>query len=210
MTFWNMLKPAPRRGRRLRLAALCLAAVSLTGCASLLGGGDKPIPTFDLSAPTGFTAPRGGTGQLVVATPTALAVLDTEKILVQPAPGQISYLGSAQWSDRLPALFQARLLETFENASRARSVARPGERIVADYLLLTDIRMFGLEAGASPQAVVDVSAKVVNDRTGRILAAQVFTARVPAAGTKGPEVALALDQAADTVFTDLVKWAARF
>lgn len=187
------------------------AALMLGGCASVLGGGDKAIPTFDLTAPTGFTAPRSGSGQLVVSTPTALAVLDTEKIVVEPGPGQITYLDKAQWSDRLPALFQARLIEAFENSSRARAVARPGDRIVADYLLLTDIRAFGIQTfQGGPEAVVEISGKIVRDNAGRIVAAKVFSARVPAAGTGGTEATAALDQASDQVFVEMVKWASRF
>ena len=187
------------------------AALMLGGCASVLGGGDKAIPTFDLTAPTGFNAPRSGSGQLVVSTPTALAVLDTEKIVVEPGPGQITYLDKAQWSDRLPALFQARLIEAFENSSRARAVARPGDRIVADYLLLTDIRAFSIQTfQGGPEAVVEISAKIVRDNAGRIDAAKVFSARVPAAGTGGAEATTALDAASDKVFVEMVNWAARF
>lgn len=194
------------------IAAKLALALSLGGCAALLGGGDKPIPTFDLSAPGDFTAPRTGQGQLIVAAPTALAVLDTEKIMVEPAPGQITYLSDAQWSDRLPALFQARLLESFENGNRARSVSRPGVGVTADYVLLTDLRSFGIQVvEGSSQAVVEVSAKVLNDRSGRIVAAELFRARVPAAAVNGPNATRALDEASDQVFIAIVKWAsARF
>lgn len=193
------------------VVAAMAAALLLGGCASLLGGGDKAIPTFDLTAPTDFTAPRAGSGQLVISTPTALAVLDTEKIVVEPGPGQITYLDKAQWSDRLPALFQARLIEAFENGSRGRAVARPGDRIVADYLLLTDIRSFGIQTfQGGPEAVVEVSAKIVRDNAGRIVSAKVFTARVPAAGTSGVDATAALDQASDQVFVEIVNWASRF
>lgn len=192
--------------------ALQLALASmLGGCAALLGGGTKPVPTFDLTAPTDFTARRAGFGQIAVGAPTALAVLDTEKILVEAAPGQITYLPDAQWSDRLPALFQARLIESFENGSRARSVTRPGSGVRADFVLLTDLRAFGVLAFQGNEAVVEVSAKIVNDSTGRIVAAQVFTGRVAASAMNGPAVTAALDAASDQVFIELVKWAsARF
>jgi len=193
-------------------AAAMVIALGLGGCAQLLAGGDKAMPTFDLTAPAGFSVPRSGAGQLVVATPTALQVLDTERIVVEPAAGQITYLDKAQWSDRLPPLFQARLIQSFENASRGRAVARPGDSVVANYTLLTDIRSFGIQAFAEggAEAVVEVSAKIVSAEAGRILAARVFTARVPAAGTKGAEATQALDEASDKVFVDIVVWASRF
>lgn len=193
-------------------ATAIMIALSLGGCAQMLAGGDKAVPTFDLTAPSGFTAPRSGAGQLVVASPTALQVLDTERIVVEPASGQITYLDKAQWSDRLPALFQARLIQSFENASRGRSVGRPGDSIVANYTLLTDIRSFGIQAFAEggPEAVVEVSAKIVSADGGRILAARVFKARVSASGTSGAEATQALDAASDQVFVEIVAWASRF
>ncbi|MCJ8141330.1 ABC-type transport auxiliary lipoprotein family protein [Ancylobacter sp. A5.8] len=177
------------------------------GCASVLGS--KPVPTFDLTAPTDFRAPRAGRGQLVVAAPTALQVLDTQQIVVEPAAGQINYLGGAQWADSLPALFQARLIESFQNGSRGSSVGRASDGIVAEYALLTDIRSFGLQTFQGNEAVVEVFAKIVRASDGRIIGSQLFKARAPASGTAGPEVTRALDEAADTVLVELVDWASR-
>ena len=197
-----------RPGRVVGAAGLLMLALSLGGCGTLLSGGDKAVPTFDLSAPADFNAPRRGTGLLVVGPPTALAVLDTERIVVEPQPGQITYLDQAQWSDRLPALFQARLIESFENGNRARSVGRAGDGLSADYTLLSDLRAFGIRTyDGGPVAVVEVSVKIVGANSGRIVAAQVFTARAPAASTSGPDATAALDQASDQVFVELVRWA---
>ncbi|MBS7546070.1 membrane integrity-associated transporter subunit PqiC [Ancylobacter oerskovii] len=194
------------RRRRLRAAAAVFAvSLALGGCASLLGS--KPIPTFDLSAPTGFSAPRAMPGVLAVSTPAALQVLDTQQIVVEPRPGQITYLGDAQWSDRLPALFQARLIETFENAGGGRSVTRAGDGVTADYQLLTDIRSFGLRTHDGIEAVVEISARIVAGSSGRIVAARVFTGRAAASGTSGPEATRALDEASDQALIELVSWA---
>ncbi|MBS7536252.1 membrane integrity-associated transporter subunit PqiC [Ancylobacter sonchi] len=195
-------------GRRRRLggvAAALAVSLALGGCASLLGS--KPIPTFDLSAPSGFTAPRSMPGVLAVSTPAALQVLDTQQIVVEPRPGQITYLGDAQWSDRLPALLQARLIETFENGAGGRWVVRAGDGVSSDYQLLTDIRSFGLRTHDGVEAVVEISARIVAGTSGRIVAARVFTGRAPAAGTSGPEATRALDEASDQVLIELVTWA---
>ncbi|WP_245504841.1 ABC-type transport auxiliary lipoprotein family protein [Aquabacter spiritensis] len=190
----NPLRPSLRVG----VAGLCLL---LAGC------GTAPVPTFDLSAPTAFSA-RGGGGQLVVVTPTALAALDTQQILVEPAPGQVTYLPEAQWSDRLPALLQARLIEAFENGSKIRRVARPNDGVAADYQLNVDIRTFGVQiAAGAPDAVVSLSVKVIATASGHIVAAQVFSARVPVSAMNGAGVTAALDAASDTVLRDIVIWA---
>ncbi len=186
--------------------AALLAALFLSAC------GSTPTPTFDLSAPSAFAAGGGGAGQLVVVTPTALAALDTERILVEPAPGQITYLPEAQWSDRLPALLQARAIQAFENGSKLRRVARPGDGIQPDYQLNLDIRTFGVKVTAgAPEAVVELSAKVIGVTAGKILAARVFSARVPVTNMNGAGVTAALDAASNKVLTDIVVWAsARF
>lgn len=188
--------------RMLAVFLLLGAALSLAAC------GSTPTPTYNLTAPAGFTAGGSGNGQLVVVAPTALAVLNTDKIMVEAGAGQVAYLADAQWSDSLPALLHARTIQAFENASKLRRVARPGDGVNADYTLVTDIRTFALRiTDQGPVAVVELSAKVIGTQSGRILAAQVFRAAVPAASTAGPAATAALDQAQEQVLVQMVRWA---
>ncbi len=207
----TLSEPRGRNVCRSRHASVLMRALPLALSLALAACASAPVPTFDLSAPNGFKA-SGGSGQLIVVSPTALAALDTEKIMVEPAPGQINYLPDAQWSDRLPALLQARTVQAFENGSKLRRVARPGDGISADYQLNLDVRTFGVQVLAgSPDAVVELSAKVIGIASGKILAAQVFSARVPVSAMNGANVTAALDAASNKVLTDIVRWAsARF
>ncbi|WP_296584635.1 ABC-type transport auxiliary lipoprotein family protein [Xanthobacter sp.] len=199
----DVLTQAASLARRLLAASLFVgAALSLAAC------GSTPTPTYNLTAPGGFTAGGSGNGQLVVVAPTALAVLNTDKIMVEPGAGQVAYLADAQWSDNLPALLHARTIQAFENASKLRRVARPGDGVNADYTLVTDIRTFALRiADQGPVAVVEISAKLIGTQSGRILAAQVFRAAVPAASSAGPAATVALDQAQEQVLVQMVRWA---
>jgi cholesterol transport system auxiliary component len=167
----------------------------------------SPTPTtFDLTAPRQRAGGGGAIGgQIVVAEPVAVQVLEAERIIVKDANGAVSFLGGAQWADRLPRLVQARLIQTFENASRIRAVSRPGDRIVADYQLNTDIRAFQIDA-ATGHAVVEISARLVNDRSGRIALARVFTGRVPVATIDPGNAAQALDRALSIVLLSIVRW----
>lgn len=188
--------------RALRLSAALVLALALGAC------GSTPVPTYNLSAPSGFAAGGSGSGQLVVVAPTALAVLNTDKIMVEAGAGQVAYLADAQWSDNLPALLQARTIQAFENASKLRRVARPSDGINADYSLVIDIRTFALRiTEQGPVAVVELSAKLIGTQSGRILAAQVFRAGVPAGSTAGPVATAALDQAQEQVLVQMVRWA---
>jgi cholesterol transport system auxiliary component len=177
--------------------ALCLA---LGAC-----GGSAPPATFDLVAPRDGITQSRGRGLLVVAEPTALAAYDSNRILVQTTRGGIAYIPDAQFSDRLPKLLQVRLIQTFENGSRIAAVGRPGDRLVPSSQLNWEIRSFGLDEKTG-EAVAEVSLKIVNDRSGRILAGTILTSRIPAGGSDGPTVAAALDLATQALLRDIVRW----
>ncbi len=186
-----------QRGARLGLIAglaICVAACSLPA---------QPVPTYDLIAPRDFGKLRPARGLIEVTVPSALQVLDTEKIVAEPSTGVVTYLSDAQWSDRLPKLLQARMIEAFENSSRIRTVARAGDRVSADAQLVTDIRQFGIEGN---QAVVELSVKLIGTRGGRINAAKIFVGRVSAPATSGGAAAAAINDALNIVLVDLVKW----
>jgi cholesterol transport system auxiliary component len=189
---------------RLRATWLALAgAVLLSGC----GGGAAPT-TYDLSAPRDFGRIGRSGGILIVAQPTTVQTLDSDRLIVKDSSGALSFLGGAQWADRVPNLVQTRLIQTFENGSRIAAVARPGERITGDLQLNTDIRSFNIDAGTR-QAVVEITAKIVGDRSGEIRRARLFSARVPAASADAGAAAQALDRALSQVLIEIVRWAGR-
>lgn len=163
--------------------------------------------TYDLTAPASIGSVSGLRAQLVINEPTTVQALDSDRILVREGSA-LSYLRDAQWADRLPKLFQTRLIQTFENASRLGRVGRPGDRIVPDLALSTDIRSFGIETETN-QAVVEVTVRIIGDRSGKVTAARGFAARVPIASISGPAAAQALDAAMSQVLRDIVRWDGR-
>lgn len=183
-----------------------LAAIALLGSAAACSSG-SPMTTFDLTAPK--PGPRFGgavRGQIVVSEPTAIQTLEADRILVKDASGTVSHLGGAQWADRLPRLIQARLINTFENSSKLKAVSRPGERVSPDYLISTEIRAFQIATPAG-EAFVELSARLVHDRSGRIVAARVFSARVPLGKVEAGAAARGLDAALSKVLVEVVRWA---
>jgi cholesterol transport system auxiliary component len=184
-----------------------VALALLTGACAAFGlGGQDPLPAFSLRAPQSL--PRTGTmhGQLVIPEPTGVSVLDTERIVVRPASGQVATLGGAQWSDRLPRLLQAGVIQAFENSGRLRAVGRPGDRITSDYQLLIDVRAFQLSVVPAVVGEVEIAAKIVSDRDGRIIAGRVFRATTPAGGSDGREAVAAIEASFQDVATQLVRW----
>jgi cholesterol transport system auxiliary component len=194
--------------RSFLLASLALP-VSLSGCvSSALSPG--AVDTFDLQPLQRSGAGRVGSArQLVVQEPTTLRLYDGERIVVRTRAGEASYLPGAQLIDRLPRLLQARIVQSFENTRRVRAVARPGEGLDPDVVLLTDIRTFGLDASAGTVAEIDLSVRLVSGRNGRVIGSELFSVRTPAASTEPRAVIAALDGALSQVLTRLVDWAAR-
>jgi cholesterol transport system auxiliary component len=190
-----------RRGleRRAVGAAAIALALAVAGC-----GGGQTLEVFDLTAPDKVRGPRGGV-QIVVAEPLALQIYDSDRIVVRSGTS-VSLLPGAQWSDRLPKLLQARLVQTFENQSRAARVGRPGDRIVADRQLVAEIRAFDIRAEES-EAVVSITVKMVDDKAGRIAAARLFTAREPVAAIDPKSATAALDRALSKVLVEIIGWA---
>ena len=192
--------PPNKRAWTLRRLAPALVLAALTGACS-----SAPTPaTFDLSAPSSRI--RGAAGvQVLVAEPAALQSLSTQQILVKDASGAISSLGGGQWADNLPRLIQTRLINTFENASQLRGVARPSSGAVADAQLISELRRFEI-ATPGNEAVVEISAKIVSEQNGRIVNGRIFRSRVSAAAVDAPNAARALDDALSVVMLDIVRW----
>lgn len=180
---------------------LAAAVLSLSAC------GPSPMLTYDLSAPQALPA-RPISLQIVVPEPAAVAPFDADRIVVRSPSQGITVLPGAQWSDRLPQLVQSRIIQSFENAKLLRTVGRPADRIVADYSLVSEIRRFEIDAGAG-EAVVELSVKLVGERSGRIGPARVFEGRAPATLRDGAAASTALDVALSSVLRSLVTWAAQ-
>ncbi|WP_333822742.1 ABC-type transport auxiliary lipoprotein family protein [Pinisolibacter sp.] len=183
-------------------AALGLAAV-LAGCSAVM-----PTPsadTYDLSAPATTTPPRGRSLQILVAEPAADRALDTERIVVRPSATEIAYFSGAQWSDRLPRLVQSRLVGALEASGRFRAAGRPGQGLAIDRQIVTEIRAFDYEAGEG-RVVIALSMKLMDDRTGRVLATRAFRAEEPATDSAKAAVA-AFDRAQARLMAEIVAWA---
>ncbi len=193
--------PACAVSRRGHVALALALALPLAGCAN------RPDATFDLSAAPAARALRALGAQVVVTEPLATAPADSDRIVVRPTPDTRAAFQGAQWTERLPRLVQTRLLQSFENASLSRFVSRPDGRIVAQYSLNTEIRRFDMDLSRG-EAVVEISARLVEEGVGRITAAKIFHARLTPAGDDGPSAALALDAALGDVMSQIVVWTA--
>ena len=146
----------------------------VAGLEKMTGGGE-PVQkiTYDLRAATGFAAPtKTIKGHLSIPEPTAVAMIETQRMLFSPAsdvPGFAEFL----WADTIPKLFQARLIESFENFDIAHAPLRTTDVGQPDFQLLIDVRGFRIAMGLGPEVQISLSARIV-DKDGKVIASRLF------------------------------------
>jgi phospholipid/cholesterol/gamma-HCH transport system substrate-binding protein len=181
----------------------------LAGLERMTGGSTNPaeIPTYDLVAAKDFPAPpeEAPDWMLVVPEPTTLMGFNTDKILLQPASGESVPLDDARWGDNLPVLFQAKVVQSFENAGYSKEITRTRENVTGNFQLLIDIRRFHVSTSGEAHADIDFVAKML-DQDGKILEAREFSGTVPASGSDAKAYVSAFNQALGKLLTELVDW----
>jgi cholesterol transport system auxiliary component len=191
------------------IAALA-ATATLCGCSigGLLGG--SAPATYDLQAPTVEKVRGAHTVQLMIYPPVAVKTIDTEEILVKSGNGRVAYFSGVAWGDRLPRLFQARLVEALANSGAFRAILTNQDRVSGDLSLAIEIRDFEVEtlAGGS-EAFIDVYVKLVDERNNAVMTTKRFQARTRAASEDPGAGIQALNGAFQQVAAEIVAWVSR-
>jgi len=196
-----MTKTGTDMTRRGVLGVLGLG-VLVSGCASSAPSAYYSIEAADAAGLAG----RSSRVQVLVAAPRALKALDTSYIAVVEKGPVYSYFPNSAWADTLPNVVQLKLVETLQNTGRLRGVGVPGDGLLIDYQLQTEIRKFELQVGGGTRGVVEISARVVNDRNGRTVATKVFSAETSAGSTSVDKAVEAMNSSADRVFSEMAAW----
>jgi phospholipid/cholesterol/gamma-HCH transport system substrate-binding protein len=180
----------------------------VAGLERLTGGGTKgPVTTYDLRAPRSFPPlEKVVRAQLVVPEPSVPIAFDTQKIVPRPGGTEAGSFANAQWSDTVPKLIQAKVIQALDNSGYFSGVGRPMDGLAADYQLLLDIRSFQI-AGSEEPAEVELAAKILGN-DGRIMAGKVFAAKVSTPSAEAPAAIAALDEAFGKAAIELAAWIA--
>ena len=176
-------------------AAMC-AALALLGCST-------PRETFDFSAGA-LVRGRAHGAAIAINEPSAPALIDTNRFVIRGEAGDLAYLADAQWSDTVPKLVQARLIDRL--AAKGLNAVRPGEG--AAFLLSTELRRFEIDSG-SETAFVEIVARVTKEKDGARVSEKVIVGEAPAPHTLGPEAARAYEAALDAAADRLASWLRR-
>jgi cholesterol transport system auxiliary component len=175
-----------------------LSGVLLGGC---LGSNATPPATYDLVAPRvmTLTAPRPAKFQLVINEPSAVRSLETDRIMVKSG-ARVAYYKDAAWSDRLPRLMQARMVEAFQNAGLVRAVGSRADRLDADYELSTQVQAFQVNVNQGyAEAYANLYVKIIDGDNGRMVASVKLCPGSPSASFKTSSLYLDLTTRADAV-----------
>jgi phospholipid/cholesterol/gamma-HCH transport system substrate-binding protein len=178
----------------------------LAGLEKMTGGGapPPPPPSYDLSAPKIPLPGKPLTAQVAVAEPTALVVFDTQRALMSPKDGERRAIEGGQWSDSLPILVRAKIVQTLENAGFSHAVVAH-EGIFADLQVTLDIRAFEVALDPTPSAHVEFMAKLIG-ADGKVVGARNFEAWSPAASANATDAFGALNQAFGKAAYDFGVW----
>jgi phospholipid/cholesterol/gamma-HCH transport system substrate-binding protein len=179
----------------------------VSGLEKMTGGG-APVQriTYDLHAPTNLgSASKTITGQLAIPEPTAVAMLQTQQMLLSPIreiPGFADFV----WADSIPKLLQARLIESFENYDIDHAPLRTPDIGRADFQLLIDVRRFGVAVDAEPTAQIALSGRIV-DKNGEVIASRLFEDNQKFAKLEAAAAVAALNDAFGRLAKDMIAWA---
>jgi phospholipid/cholesterol/gamma-HCH transport system substrate-binding protein len=180
----------------------------LAGIERMTGGGKSNSPLYSLKPAADLPPPpeQAPAWKLIISEPTTLLALNTDKILTQPAPDEILPLENARWSDSLPILVQAKLLQTFENAGYAQSVSRSLGDFASNYQLSIDIRQFEVATSGEPEAQIVFLVKLLGP-SGEIMESRKFETSAPMTGNDARAYVDALSAAFNKMEIEILQWA---
>jgi phospholipid/cholesterol/gamma-HCH transport system substrate-binding protein len=181
----------------------------VAGLERMTGSGTPPRKViYDLKAADTFDTPhRPLEPGLVIAEPTATTRLQTQRFLFASDEEPHDDFANAQWSDSLPALVQARLLQSFENYDIAHAPLRGDALTDGGVRLVIDLRRFDISTTPELKATIALSAKLI-DGAGHLKAARIFEQSSAMDALNVVQAANAFGRAFDGLARDVVTWTA--
>ncbi|WP_369722464.1 ABC-type transport auxiliary lipoprotein family protein [Bradyrhizobium sp. LLZ17] len=178
----------------------------LAGLEKMTGGGAPAQKiTYDLRAPQNpGAAGKTLAGSLAIPEPTAVAMLQTQRMLFSPVgdnPGFAEFL----WADSIPKLVQARLIDSFENYDIAHAPLRTTDLGQADYQLLIDIRRFRIAKEGEARVEIGLSARIVN-KNGKVIASRLIESSEKIDKMEPAAAVAAFDMAFAQIAKELIGW----
>jgi phospholipid/cholesterol/gamma-HCH transport system substrate-binding protein len=181
----------------------------VAGLVKMTGGGEPTVPKtiYDLSIPSDFASPKKPLKeQLVLPTPTAILLLDTQRFLSM-SNKELAGFANAQWADSIPKMLQIKLIQSFENYDVAHAPLRATDNPGTAFQLLIDLRSFQINTDPEPTAEIGFSARILN-KDGQVVASQLFSQHKKLEKPDPASAVVAFDDAFGSIATELITWTA--
>jgi phospholipid/cholesterol/gamma-HCH transport system substrate-binding protein len=178
----------------------------VSGLEKMTGGGTPAHKiTYDLRAPPSpGPASKAIEGHLAIPEPTAVAMLQTQRMLFFPTR-EAPVFADFVWADSIPKLLQARLIEAFENFDLDHAPLRTPDIGQADFQLLIDVRRFRIAADSEPAAEIGLSGRIV-DKNGKVIASRLFEDSQKFDRLEPSAAVAAFDDAFGRIAKDMIAW----
>ena len=203
------------RGMKSARASVLLIAGLVAGCAPMGGltTGAMAPRVFDLSAGSNMAGGSHAVSarlqnlQIVVDEPTAVRSLDGDMILVAMSSAEITSLAKATWSDRLPRLVQARMIEALSAGQVFKSVGSGDSKASADIVISGELRAFQIEAiPGNDVARVAINVRLIDDRSAKVVASRLFNVSREVGEKTTDASVVALNDAFSDVLGQITDW----
>ena len=181
----------------------------VAGLERMTGGGASPVQkvSFDLAAPQDFVAPKVPIkGLITIPEPTAVVMLQTQRMLFSPSGGPPAFV-DMQWSDSIPKMLQAKLIQGFENYDIDHAPLRSMDGLEADDQLLIDVRTFQIKSDPDFTADIGFSARILA-KDGHVVASRVFVQSRKFDKLDPASAVAAFDDAFKSIASELITWTA--
>jgi phospholipid/cholesterol/gamma-HCH transport system substrate-binding protein len=181
----------------------------VAGLERMTGGGAAPTQkvSYDLIAPQDFVAPKKPIkGLITIPEPTAVVMLQTQRMLFSPSGGPPAF-ADMQWSDSIPKMLQAKLIQGFENYDIDHAPLRSMDGLEADDQLLIDVRAFQIKSDPDFTANIGFSARILA-KDGHVVASRVFVQSQKFDKLDPASAAAAFDDGFKSIATELITWTA--
>ncbi len=196
----------PRHRALFGLFVAAVLTLSLSACG--LGRTMEPIGILapEIDAPLGQDLEEVDWG-VQVRRPTTDRMRDSERVLVRAAPSRLQAYPGVSWLDNAPDLLQMLTIQALEDSGRFQGVGRVGG-LQTRFILATELRRFeGVDDGSPDlSARLVVHAKLVSQRSGRLVASRTFRFDEPASGKEIDPLVTAFERALQRYFEDLLPW----
>ncbi len=178
----------------------------VAGLEKMTGGGAPAQKiTYDLrAAQDRASAGKTLKGQLAIPEPSAVAMLETQRMLFSPVKDYPDF-ADFLWADSIPKLLQARLIDSFENYDIAHAPLRQSDAGQADAQLLIDVRRFRVATDSGPVAEIGLSARLV-DKNGKVIASRLFEDSQKLDRLDPASAVAAFNEVFGRVAKDLIGW----